>query len=291
MNIIQIHNKIRVLLDNENSPRHLPATIDELIQTAITLIVDDRYGNEKKGPQQGGKNYSFQSTSKLRDQLYTLVKKTATAMTAVADTIPATAYPSDFMYLVSPIVNINGMTAIAVPLTYEEEAVIHFDPKRRPSIIYPARIYFIEHAGGFRIIWGAQGTLTNAHMYYIKTPASVFYGVEETNNVALQQYEPDGNGIGNKTLIAVTVVTLEHKLIAAPNTAVVGTIQPGTRFTLTWDPLATYKILTGIAVKDSVDCDLPANLHEEVARRTAALINGTIENFDRKIDLQREDIN
>jgi hypothetical protein len=277
MNIIQIHNKIRVLLDNEDSPRHRPKNIDEIINTAIALIVDDRYDNEKQ--EKGQKKYSFQSSAKLRDQLYTLVKKSGWIV-AEGDTIPSTGYPSDFNYLIGPNVDVSGIETHALPLAYDEESTIHLDPKRRPSIIYPPRVYYIEYQSGLRIIWGAQGALIRAQLYYLKKPAVVSYGVEIPVDETLVQ---------GAQIIGVTDSVVYKRLVASPEDFTTVSIASGETYAVPVDVLYVFTFQSGISVKNAVNCDLPNNMHEEVSRRAAALISGTVENYNKKNDLMKED--
>jgi hypothetical protein len=280
MNIIQIHNKIRSLLDNEKSPRFPPPFIDTIVNTAIDLLVGDRYDNEKKSKT----GYSFQSSSKLRDQLYTLVKQ-SDWIPAVNGVIESSGYPVDLNYIITPFVDVSGTTATAIPLTYEEEAVIEQDPGRRPSIMYPARVYFIEFQSGLRILWGTQGTLIRAKINYLKKPAVVSYGIELLINEILTPamqiiaVKDDGNSV------------VLQKLIASPYTEVNINVAAGEVYVVPNPATAVnaYTFKSGIAVRSFTNCDLPNNMHEEVARRAAAQLSGIVENFPRKNDLDKED--
>ena len=49
---------------------------------------------------------------------------------------------------------------------------------------------------------------------------------------------------------------------------------------------ATTTIQSGIFVKDFVNTDLPPMLHQEIAKRTASLLSGSVENYDRVIDIE-----
>ena len=185
MNIVQMHARIRELMDNEESPRFLAKTIDSYINSANDVVVSDKYDNERKQR----KLYSFQSSGKLRDELYTLVKETP-AITPVDSIIEVKDFPVDLFYTIGVLVTVNYVSFSALPLTYEETPIIYQDPKRRPTLDYPQRAYYVESGDGLKLIYVDGALLGNAKITYLKKPATVYFGTELAINTMMTKDVP-----------------------------------------------------------------------------------------------------
>jgi hypothetical protein len=172
MNIVATHYKTVFFLDSDKSPRFRAKAIDKAINSAITDIVLDRYNNIR----QKQKEYAFQTSQRLRDELATIVKF-ASALGATDNIIDLSTI-TDYWLLLSMKANISGSDINTIPVTYDELNIIEIDPYTRPSIIYPQRIYRIESSEGIQVIFGDVGALVSASAYYLKKPAKVSIGTE-----------------------------------------------------------------------------------------------------------------
>ena len=196
MNIVQLHHKTLFYNDSQLSPRFKKAQVDDAINSAINTIILDRYDNIKKAE----KDYSFQTSQRLRDELSSLVKQPAADIAAVTGVLPRTSFPTDYSLLLSCKILISGTTWInAIPLTYDELNIVEQDPFRRPSIEYPQRIYRIEREDGLEIIIGEIGEVTQGKIWYLATPTIVTLGTEVASG---------SHVFAPAVLIAYTAVTL-----------------------------------------------------------------------------------
>ena len=274
MNIVQQHFKTKFYLDSERSPRFQVTQVDKALNSAITDIVLDRYHNIR----QEQRKYAFQTSQRLRDELYTLVQK-VDDLQAQGDILLASHFPDDYMLALIVIANISGQSIHTVPITYDEFSVIELDPFSRPSLTWPQRVYRIESAEGIKIIFGDIGSLVDGTMYYVKKPATVSIGTEVSN--------------GGTTLYPGT------SIIAYVDTNLIMYRQSGGTFNYT---LKEGEILligsvggeaygivdTGIVFTDYVNCDLPEILHEEVCRKAAQILSGNVENYNREASLIKD---
>lgn len=280
-----MHSVIRNLLDNEKSPRYIPESIDAFINSTIHTITGNRYDNEKKARQR--KNYSFQSSAKLRDELATLIRYSPWIIVADStDFIPRNAvgqiagFPADFNFLISVDVTVSGNIYNTTSISYDEESIISQDPKRRPQLIYPERVYYIEYDEGLRVLWGNYGKLQKGKLVYLKTPTKVYYGIQLNLN---------------ELMIATTKVTpsqdsiIYSKLINAPYTEVEIFLPANIEYTVPTSITHTYHFKSGEVIKNYINSDMPVNMHEEICRKASAMLTASVENFERKNDLDRDD--
>ena len=277
MNIIQLHFKTKFYLDSERSPRFEVSQVDKALNSAITDIVLDRYHNIRE--QQ--RKYAFQTSQRLRDELYTLVLKKDN-LTATDDLIPVAQFPTDYMLTLIIIANVSGQTIHTIPITYDELSVVELDPFSRPSITWPERIYRIESSEGIKIIFGNVGRLIDATMYYIKKPATVDIGTEVNDTATIL--------LVGETVIAYVDTVLTMKRSGAPSFNY--SLKQGAKLVIGTAGSEIYANLkTGIVYKGSVECDLPEVIHEEICRKAAGILSGNVENYNREKSLEIDEKN
>ena len=267
-----MHHKSVFFLDSVNSPRFKPNKVDHAINTAILDIVLDRYNNIREKQKQ----YAFQTSQRLRDELYTLVKNPA-VITASAGIIQKSSFPTDYMLLLSMRANISGQWINTIPVTYDEYNMLELNPYTYPSLDYPERIYRIERAEGIEVIYGPQGTLISGDIFYLAKPATVNIGTQLST-------------VGNYLLRS------EHPSVIAYIDSVIQTLNPMRLVTLKKGEeyiIGTYSedrigLLSGVLYYDYVNCDLPEMLHDEVCRKTADILSGNVENYNRSMALKND---
>lgn len=274
MNIVALQYKSVFYLDSEKSPRFKKKAIDKAINSAISDIVLDRYDNIRKSQ----KEYAFQTAQRLRDELYSIVKE-ASDLTVVNDIIALTQI-TDYWLLLAMRVDISGITINTIPLTYDELNIVEINPFIRPSIVYPERVYRIESSEGVKIVFGDTGSLVSGHAYYLMKPAKVNIGTEINSSAT--------NILPGTKIIAYvdSVLHIFSEGSASPH-----------EYTLLEEeeyenPSGTnvdyIQIHSGICFINYTDTDLPDMLHEEIARKAAAILSGNVENYNRESSLEKD---
>lgn len=261
MNIIQMREKIMSYLD-VTSVRFQFSEYEDNIMTAENQIINDRIDNIKKLKQQ--KTYSFQSIQRIRDELYTLVVSN-TAIVPTGSLIPIGSYPADLRFVLGVKPVINGTRYIADSLSYNEEREVEMNPYKKPQLIEPYRVYYIESGTGLTILFGSSGTFTNSYIDYIKSPVRVNMGTRHTSS---------------------TIFTIGNVLIAT---------EPTVYNSVTYDPGETITIVAGFlsitsgeVVFGYTNSDLPEVLHEEICKITAGLMGKTIEAYQKGMIIEGE---
>ena len=272
MNPVALHYKTSFFLDSERTPRFKKKTVDKAINSAINDIILDRYNNIR----QKQKEYAFQTSQRLRDELYTLVEE-YTDLPVISGNRISLQPVTDYWLLLAMSANISGKVINTIPVTYDEYNVLELDPFVRPSIVYPERVYRIESSSGVKIIFGDTGALASADMFYIKKPAKVAIGTE----VSTQNTE----------------LTLNEKVIAYVDSVIrvkdsTGEVVEDVALTeeeeyIPSQSAYTYTLFSGIVYKDFTECDLPDILHEEICRKAAAILSGNVENYNRENSLEK----
>jgi hypothetical protein len=165
---LEMHRRIGQYLDTVGSPRFPGWQVDNAINSTIGMIVEDRY--MPVDPKQ--RENSFQTNQRIRDNLRPLVK-TSSFINANGSIIPLISL-TDYRYLASMTVKIDGVEYPTIPATYDEwDTILKLDPFMRPTLEEPVLIYRIENSTGIEIKWGATGTLNSGKITYIKNPLIV----------------------------------------------------------------------------------------------------------------------
>lgn len=262
MNAIQILERVYLYMDTTRNARFNFTDYSKAVNDAIEKFVIDQFGNEAN---QGA--YSFQSNQQIRDNLFTLIK-TATPTITTGTTI-TTDYgastpnhinnPTDYFCLIAIQTLIGGITTYARPTTYNELLPLIEDSFKQPT---NSRPYYIEDATGYNIYRGTTGTLTTATLTYIKEPATYSCGTEG-------QLIDDGVG----------VLTIGLDYIATQTSVNAGTTyNPGDQFTAAGTTLTSGQV---ILASNTTTCDLPEKTHEDIAKMAAAILSGTVSDFNR----------
>lgn len=264
MNIILLHETIRLRIDEARSPRFDYNTIDSVINTSARKIVKDRYDSIKKR-----RPYSFESIQRLRDELYTLVN-TGTVFPATGSYLQNMQASLDrYWFLLELRVKIGSDIYTVIPTDYDELGVIEMNPHRRVKYTYPSRLYWIEDKNGIKIIKPSTGTLIEGYPEFLMKPIEVNHGIE----------------ISNTTIaFAADVLCRALEETIYDNGTGPQTFKPGQSFTL----LLGTQITSGIAVYNWTDSDLPDVLEEELTLLAAAELTGDIREWERYQSLKIE---
>lgn len=259
MNIVQLIEKIRTLIDHVNSPRYDETTICEFIDTAIDKICLDRYQNIKKE-----KRYSFEAIQRIKDELYTLVKSSPT-ITATGNILPIASYPVDYRFMLDLNVIIDTIEYNSESTTYDLLKENSRNPHRRPTLVYPDRVYHLESNTGLTLNFGDSGTLASGIYNYLKMPLKVKYGVER---------------------VGVYVFTVDTAVICASLVCVLNavTYYLGDEIAA----LNTETLTSGTVVEQFVNTDIPQTLHEEIAKTTVELMTLSNENYNKNKFMEKE---
>ena len=258
MNIVELHERIRFWTDLVQSTRFEASDIDNAVNAAMNDIVEQKYYSSRKG-----KGDSFQRTQKVRDELRTLVMEFDTDTGSVLDNytgysiIPASAYPSDYKYILC-IKIVKGSTDYNCwPLTYDRVNAFPLNPFRRARLGGFPKSYYNEGEEGIRITHAITSP-DRAIYYYLKQATQWNYGIEYTFTHSFT------NG--------------QHFIITSESAVYNGvTYLRGTEVTATPPSLA---LTSGTAIALFVNSDVNSNLHEMIARQAAVNLMITIQKFD-----------
>lgn len=255
-NAIQMREAIDKLIDRVKSPRFNDNNYFTAINRATDLIVKDRVENIKKK-----KNYSVQSSQRLRDELYTLVVPPSSM-------VPTTniTYPSDYYYLLSISASIDGIEAIVRPTTYNERDLLKRNPFKRPKT---NKIYYLENATSIDLLIPSGSAVTALAMDYLKTPDVVSIGTET-----------DKINPGAAVLVISSTYTVYDEAV---HNGV--TYYEGQSFLA-----VTTALTSGIVILTAsiVDSNMPSQLHEDIIGGAAAIMNGTVEDWQKQQSLKIE---
>ena len=250
-NAIQMREAIDKLIDRVKSPRFTDDRYYEAINQSSKMILDDRVDNNKQQ-----KGYSVQSNEKLRVELGSLVPPTFIA-TINGDVV---LFPTDYYYLLLIQNTVDGIKNACRPLTYNEKGLINRNPFRKPT---SDETYYNENNAGWTIELPVGASFTKSEIDYIKKPAIVTIGTE-------------GNKVypSSSALLPGTNYTVYNEAIMNGTTYYEGQNFNANSTTLT----------SGIVIRTALitDSDMPEHLHEDVIRLAAAIMEGTVENYNKQ---------
>lgn len=255
-NIVQMHAEIDTKIDFINNARHESRAYDKAINEAIIQIVNDRYDNIKQP-----KGYSVESVQRVRDELYTIVVLSS----PITPSSDIAAYPNDYRHLLSLSALINGTEREVVPATYDELKQINENIFTMPNNKYPV---CTQTATGYKIYYGQGNTLGNVFMVYLKHPAVVSRGLPS------QEISAGSGVLANGVSYIVVEDGTVHNSV---------TYFKGQTFTSANTDLASGAV---VLRSNTVDCDLPDVLHQEVVNKAAAIMEGWVDEFDSKQSLE-----
>lgn len=256
MNAIQQRIEIDKLNDRVKSPRFNDDQYYSAINQAIDMILNDRIDNIKNP-----KKYSLQSVQRIREELYTLVKNSTTLPIANVLT-----FPTDYRYYLYLECTINGVLDYFKPTTYNEIGPLKKNPFRKPD--NEDNRYFNDVSTGLKLVYG-NGALTTSSFDYLKTPNVVSIGYEN-------------NKVTTGTLTSGTTYYVYEEGVYAGTTYYEGQTVVGTGVALT----------SGIYIPSTVvvNCDMPEHLQKEINRMASAIMQGTIEDYMKKQQLELDNL-
>lgn len=245
-------------IDRTRTARHRDRAYFNAINEAIWAIVKDRVE-----PIRVNRRYSVQNAQRISDELYTLVRVTSPTITGSDKDV--IVVPTDYFYYLMMYVTIGGVKYWCTKTTYNELGPLKENPFSRPSDTKP---YFTDNDKGFKVFTKIAGIFTTAELTYVKNPATVSIGEER-----------DKLTTGATLTNAVTYYVYEDAVYSG-TTYYPGEIITGTGAALT----------SGIVVINTkiVNCDLPVNMHEEVALKAAAILSGNVEDYNKKADFNND---
>lgn len=258
MNALQMRLRIDELNDRVKSPRFTDDKYYSAINQAIQMTINDRIDNIKDK-----KRYSVQSIQRVRDELYTLIIA-GTAIVPVSDII---AYPANYYHYLQLNCVIGGVTSYARPTDYNRVGPLLDNSWKKPSDTKP---YYIEVGTGLKVLHGT-GTFTSGILDYIKIPNTVSIG-----NAGQKLTSASGN---------LATTTNYYVYDECVHNGV--TYYDGALFT-TSGVAAALTSGTVILASNVVNCDLPEILQNEVVRLASAIMNGTVEDYQKKQDLKND---
>jgi len=256
MNAIQMMERTDVFMDRYKSARFADSNYMDAFNSVVLSMFKDKTDNKKLF-----RKYSFQSNEQVRRELYTLIK-TAT----IVPTGDVVVYPADFEYYGDMNVTINGVEDYCRPTNFNEIGPLQGNPFRKPKATKP---YYIENSTGLKVYYGL-GSFTSATMTYLKTPNTISIGTDSN------KINPGGAVLTSGVVYVVYSPTAVHNGT---------TYYVGQTFTAT-----ATSLTSGIVILNSVlvNCDLPENVHDEVCKSAAQLLQGTIEDYNKSAFLQKE---
>jgi hypothetical protein len=260
MNAIQVYYAIGIYANRPQSTRYFFQEVNKAVNDAIRDKMDDIID----GPNPQGVN-GIDRIQKFRDDLYTMIKTSASAPTAVT-TINSVItenhfnFPTDYQTYVSMTATIDGNTTYVRETDYNRVGPLLECSFRKPNNTKP---YFLEDSTGLKLYRGIGGTFSSATLTYIKQPAAFYMG-NETDLIDA------GTG----------VLTISTAYIAVEESVYNGvTYIPGAPFTTT--ALLT-DLTSGQVIKSSIltTIELPEKCHDDIAKMAAGILLGVTKDFD-----------
>lgn len=239
------------LIDRVKSPRFHDDNYYEAINQATLLVLNDRVENIKAIVK-----HAVQLSQRLRDELTSLVvNDTALTVTGIV-----AEYPADYFYLLRILTDVNGIVSPAKPTTYNEESLLDRNPFKAPTDKYT---YYNEGSTGWRMIYPPASTLNSVTLDYLKNPIDVTIGNEGDQLVS-----------GDNLLAATDYIVKDKAIIAGV------TYYDGDVFRLG----VPQSITSGVVILRStvIDSDMPSKLQDEIIRLSAAIMDGTVEDYQKQ---------
>lgn len=230
------------------------------LNTAIERIISNRYDAAKIN-----REFSFERSQKLIDELVTLVVKSA----PIAPANNYIARPANYSHLILCEATINSIDYWARPITHSLLAANANNPFKSPKV--PKRIFYTQDNTGIELHFGT-GTFTFATITYLKRPDIVTVGFPRNEIVP---------GAAVLT-IGVNYSVLEECVHNGQ------TFYEGESFNA-----ATTALTTGIVILTSVivNSNMPENLHKEICELAAAKILSDIQSFDSSKAAENQAVN
>jgi hypothetical protein len=263
MNIIQLRERIAFLNDRTASARFDNYQYDEALNDAINQIIKDRYDNIKQP-----KGYSFERVQVVIDELNTLVNVSAPII-PIVNVIQRANFPADYREFILCEVTVNGVKSHSRELSHAELPKIDRNPFKYASA-NKDRICHTFNSTGILVQFGT-GAFTSAQLTYLRQPAKVTLGQPNA------YLSPSATALSIGTSYYVSV-----------DCNVNGTLYyVGQQFTALSTNLISGQV---VAVSNTVDCDLPIKLHDEVCDIASATMMGTVEDYNKNAFAEKQSV-
>jgi hypothetical protein len=264
MNIIQMHERARFLLDVVATSRFESEDLDNALNGEIDQIVREKYDQSRIK----NRSDAFERTQRVRDELGPLIREIdesnpglfvylgtngSFAIVSFVDFLGDNQTIFDFRYLLSmTVLDIDGIRYPVFPISRDEFELRNRNPFRRERAGEYPKFYYIDSGLWYtkwevRMALGSDANFDNLFLTYLRDPLIVSYGTERDSSYTF------ANG--------TEVIAIEPTVYASANYVI------GEKFTIT-NP--NYSITSGLVAHNFVDSDLPNSLHEEISRRAAA---------------------
>lgn len=196
---------------------------------------------------------------KVKNDMYTLILRATPTITTISSsstndlTINHINYPTDYYYFLNLINYIGGSPIESKPTNHNQINNLLIDSFRKPS---NERCYILEDATGWRIYRGFGGSYTN-ELTYLIAPSEWSIGTESDIISA-------GTG----------VLTTSTNYTATTDVVYNGVkYEAGEQFNSTITTLTSGKVIPTSVL---VDSNFPDSTQNELCRRTALLLSGSV---------------
>jgi len=253
MNAVQMNYAVTFYTNRTYSGRYFNIEINKAVNDAmmkkIDMITDTAKQNQLNG---------IDRIQKFRDELYTLMKTSATGVTAVGTindiiTEEHVLFPADYQTFAALTLTIAGNTTYARFTTYGELGPLLQCSFRKPNNKKPS---CLEDATGLKIYRGIGGTTSAVKLDYIKQPLDFNMGLDS-------QLISAGAGVLTNTTSYIAVEESVHNGV---------TYAEGTQFTS-----ANTNLTSGVVIltANTTPCELPVKCHDEIAKMAAEILLGS----------------
>ena len=266
MNAIQMFYAVTFYTNRTYSERYFNIEINKAVNDAIMKKIDSITDTAKQNELNG-----IDRIQKFRDELYTLLKKSATGVTAVGtinDTVTEEhiLFPTDYQTFAALTLTIDGYTKGSRPTTYGERNDMIDCSFRRPN---NKKTYYLEDATGLLVYRGIGGTVTTVKLDYIKQPAEFTMGLDS-------QLIDAGAGVLTNTTSYIATQDSVHNGI---------TYAEGTQFVSANTNLTSGQV---ILTANTTPCELPEKCHDEIAKMAAEILLGVNKDYEASAFSQKE---
>lgn len=236
--------------------------VNDAIMKKIDSITDTINSNQLTG---------IDRLQKYRDELYTLIKTSATAATNIGTYntdvyINHVDYPADYQTFAALTLTVGGNTTYGRETTYNKRGPLLECSFRKPTNKKP---YFLEDATGILIYKGDSSTITSSKLDYIKQPTAFNMGLES-------QYIDAGAGVLTNATAYIATEESVHNSI---------TYQPGDAFTSANTNLTSGQV---VLAANTTTIELPEKCHDQIAKMAAEILLGVVSSFENSAFAQKE---
>jgi len=266
MNAIQVGYAIDMYANLTHTSRYYNIeknkAVNDAIMKKIDSITDTINSNQLTG---------IDRLQKYRDELYTLIKTSATAPTNVGAYndnvyINHVNYPTDYQTFAALTLTVGGNTTYGRETTYNKRGPLLECSFRKPTNKKP---YFLEDSTGMLIYKGDSSTITSCKLDYIKQPASFNLGLES-------QYIDAGAGVLTNATDYIATEESVHNGV---------TYQPGDAFTSVNTNLTSGQV---VLAANTTTIELPEKCHDQIAKMAAEILLGVVSSFENAAFAQKE---